>query len=129
MKIDTKPLEIGKGTMDAEGSWGQIDQADELMIALYQIDADSDDLVKSLKAEREMMKKAMDFFKNVFKLSEKQAHKAFNEVNGQTMNLYISYVCGLIKGAPYREFAEFKKDVEEVSDEAPKAESGTPSEP
>ena len=128
MKFDTKPLGIGKSSVEAQGSWGQIDQADDLMIALYTIDANSDDIVKGLKAEREMMKKAMEFFKSVLGLNAKQVHKAFNEIDGQVMNLYVSYVCGLIKGAPYQDFSEFQKSVQEAQDESPKAESETPKE-
>ena len=52
MKIDTKPLAIGKNSMEIEGSWSQVDQADEIMIAMYSIDA-NDDMVKSLQAERD----------------------------------------------------------------------------
>ncbi len=126
MKIDTKPLGISKNSIDVQGSWGQIDQADDLMISLYTIDANDDDMVKSLQAEREMMKKAMEFFKSVFGLNTKQVHKIFEEVNGQTMNLYVSYVCGLIKGAPYQEFADFQKAVQEASDTAPKVEAEKP---
>ena len=128
MEIDTKPLGISKNLVDVQGSWGQIDQADELMISLYTIDADGDDMVKSLQAERNMMKKAMEFFKNVLGLSAKQVNKVFEEVNGQTMNLYISYVCGLVKGAPYQDFADFQKSVQEASDSAPKAEPEKPEE-
>lgn len=128
MKIDTKPLGISKNSVDVQGSWGQIDQADELMISLYTIDADGDDMVKSLQAERDMMKKAMDFFKSVFGLNAKQVHKVFEEVNGQTMNLYVSYVCGLIKGAPYQDFADFQKSVQEASNTAPKTEPEKPEE-
>lgn len=126
MKIDTKPLGISKNSIDVQGSWGQIDQADDLMISLYTIDANDDDMVKSLQAERDMMKKAMEFFKSVFGLNTKQVHKIFEEVNGQTMNLYVSYVCGLIKGAPYQEFADFQKAVQEAGDTAPKAEAEKP---
>lgn len=112
MKIDTKPLGIGKSFIDVSGSWGQIDKADELMIALYTIDDTQDDMLKSLKAEREMMKKAMDFFKDIFKLDTKQTKQIFNKVDGQVMNLYISYACGLIKGAEYQSFADFQKAVQ-----------------
>ncbi|WP_283582925.1 phage tail tube assembly chaperone [Limosilactobacillus difficilis] len=127
MKIDTKPLGIGKNSIEVAGSWGQVDKADELMIALYSIDADQSDMVKSLKSEREMMKKAMEFFKDIFHLNTKEANVVFNKVDGQTMNLYISYVCGLVKGAAEQSFADFKKSVETTS--APKEQpSETPKE-
>lgn len=118
MKIDTKPLNIGKNTMDVVGSWGQIDQADELMIALYSIGTD-DDMVKNLKAEREMIKRATAFFKSLFSLSDKQVKTILSKVEAQTLNLYISYVCGLVKGSPYQSFAEFQRSVEEQT-EGPK---------
>lgn len=127
MKIDTKPLGISKNLVDVQGSWGQIDQADELMISLYTIDADGDDMVKSLQAERNMMKKAMEFFKNVLGLSTKQVNKVFEEVNGQTMNLYISYVCGLVKVHRTKTLLT-SKSVQEASDSAPKAEPEKPKE-
>ena len=83
MKIDTKPLGIGKSSVEAQGSWGQIDQADDLMIALYTIDANSDDIVKGLKAEREMMKKAMEFFKSVLGLNENRFIKLLTKSMGK----------------------------------------------
>ena len=131
MKIDTKPLGIGKNSVDVAGSWGQVDKADELMISLYSIDADANDLVKGLKDEREMMKKAMTFFKDLFKLDKKQTEKVFNSVDGQTMNLYISYVCGLVKGAPYQEYADFAKSVNTTdnTESNPKKSSATANEP
>lgn len=112
MKIDTKPLGIRKDSIDVAGSWGQVDKADELMISLYSIDADSDDMVKGLKAERAMMKQAMEFFKDLFGLDKKQVDQVFNHVAGPTMNLYVSYVCGMVKGAPYQTFADFQASVE-----------------
>lgn len=112
MKIDTKPLNIGKNTMNVVGSWGQVDQADELMIALYSIGTD-DDMVKNLKAERELIKRATTFFKSLFGLSDKQVQTILNKVEAQTLNLYVSYACGLVKGSPYQSFADFQHSVEE----------------
>lgn len=123
MKIDTTPLGIGKKAIEVNGSWGEIDQADELMIALYSIDAAGDDMVASLKAERQMMKQAMEFFKSVFHLDKKQEEHIFNKTDGQTLNLYISYVCGMVKGAPEQSFAEFKKSVQGADETDPKGES------
>jgi hypothetical protein len=126
MKIDTKPLGIGKNSIDVQGSWAQVDQADELMISLYTIDADGDDMVKGLKAERQMMKQAMDFFKSIFGLTAKETDKIFNHVNSQVLNLYVTYACGMVKGAPYQSFADFQKSVEggqtDPKDESAKAE-------
>ncbi|WP_394268008.1 phage tail tube assembly chaperone [Limosilactobacillus vaginalis] len=119
MKIDTKPLEIKKKTVEATGSWGEVDQADELMITLYSIDTASD-MVEGLKAERKLMKDAMAFFENVLGLDDKQAKHVFDTVPSSTMNIYISYVCGLIKGAPYQEFAEFNKQVHEENTDSKK---------
>lgn len=127
MKIDTKPLGISKKSVNVLGSWGQVDQADELMIDLYTIDANADDIVKGLQAERKMMKSAMDFFKNIFGLTSKQVEKIFNEVDSQTMNLYVSYACGMVKGAPYQEFSAFRESVSGDS-ESPKDELETPKE-
>lgn len=112
MKIDTKPLAIEKSSMEVEGSWSQVDQADEIMIAMYSIDAD-DDMVKSLQAERDAMKKSMNFLKDLFGLSTKQVDKIYKHVSSQTLNLYISYVCGLIKGGKVESFADFEKEVKE----------------
>lgn len=123
MKVDTKPLGIGKSSVEVAGSWGETDQADELMIALYSVDAAGDDMVKNLQAERDMIKKAMGFFKSVLGLSDKQAKEIRNRVPGQTMNLYISYVCGLIKGAPEQSFTKFKENVQTETKTDPKDES------
>lgn len=122
MKIDTKPLGISKNSVEAVGSWGEQDQADELMITLYSIDAAGDDMVKSLKAERETIKQAMTFFTNVLHLSKDQAKRVFDNVPGETMNLYISYVCGLIKGAPYQSFEKFKASLKGANETDPKDE-------
>ena len=61
------------------------------MIAMYSIDA-NDDMVKSLQAERDAMKKSMNFLKDLFGLSTKQVDKIYNHVDSQTLNLYMSYV-------------------------------------
>lgn len=121
MKIDTKPLKIGKNSIDVLGSWGQQDQADEVMIKLYEIDANRDDPLKSLKAERESMKAAMSFFKDIFHLTAKETEKIFNEVPGETMNQYLSYACGLVKGAPERSFHDFEEELKAQS--APKGDT------
>lgn len=113
MKIDTKPLAIGKNSMEIEGSWSQVDQADEIMIAMYSIDA-HDDMVKSLQAERDAMKNSMNFLKDLFGLSTKQVDKIYNHVDSQTLNLYMSYVCGLVKGGKAESFADFEREVEET---------------
>lgn len=112
MKIDTKPLAIGKSSMEIEGAWSQVDQADEIMIAMYSIDV-NDDMVKSLQAERDAMKKSMNFLKDLFGLSTKQVDKIYNHVDSQTLNLYISYVCGLVKGGKAESFVDFEKEVKE----------------
>ena len=122
MKIDTTPLEIGKKSIDVNGSWGEIDQADELMISLYSVDAAGDDLVAGLKAERAMMKQAMEFFQSIFHLDKKQVSHIFNKVDGQTLNLYVSYVCGMIKGAPEQSFAKFQESVKNEGATDPKGE-------
>lgn len=112
MKIDTKPLAIGKGSIEVAGSWAQADQADEIMIAIYLIDA-SDDMVKRLQAEREARKKSMNFLKDLFGLSTKEVDKVYNHVDSQILNLYMSYVCGVIKGGNAESFADFEKEVKE----------------
>lgn len=99
--------------MEIEGSWLQVDQADEIMIAMYSIDA-NDDMVKSLQAERDAMKKSMNFLKDLFGLSTKQVDKIYNHVDSQTLNLYMSYVCGLVKGGKAESFADFEREVEET---------------
>lgn len=130
MKIDTKPLGIGKNSIDIVGSWGQVDKADELMIDLYGIDASADDMLKNLKAERTMMSHAMKFFTDLFGLDKKEAETVFNKVPGQTLNLYISYVCGIVKGAPYQEFSDFAKSLQTTDKETdPKKSLATVSEP
>ena len=108
MKIDTKPLAIGKDSIEVDASWSQVDKADEVMIAMY------DDMVKSLQAEREAMKKSMAFLKDVFGLNARQTDKIYKRVSSQTLNLYISYVCGLIKGGKAESFADFEKEVKET---------------
>lgn len=112
MKIDTKPLSIGKNSINVDASWSQVDQADAVMIAMYTVSANPDDMVKSLQAEREAMKKAMSFLKNLLGLTAKQSDSVFKHVDANTLNLYISYVCGLIKGAPEESFEKFKKDLD-----------------
>lgn len=112
MKIDTKPLSIGKNSIDAEGSWSLVDQADDVMIAMYTVSANPDDMIKSLQAEREAMKKAMAFLKDLLGLTAKQADNIFKHVDANTLNLYISYVCGMIKGAPEESFEKFKKELD-----------------
>lgn len=121
MKIDTKPLSIGKDSVGVEASWARVDEADDIMIALYSVDANADNLVKSLQAEREAMKKSMAFLKNLLGLSTKQTDKIYQHLNAQTLNLYISYVCGLIKGAPDQSFTEFENELKEKP--APKEQS------
>ena len=128
MKIDTTPLGIGKKSIDVNGSWGEIDQADELMISLYSVDAAGDDLIAGLKAERSMMKQSMEFFKNIFHLDKKQIDQIFNKVNGQTLNLYVSYVCGMIKGAPEQSFTKFRESVKNEGTTDPKGEEEKASE-
>lgn len=128
MKIDTTPLGIGKKSIEVNGSWGEIDQADELMISLYSVDAASDDLVAGLKAERSMMKQAMEFFKSIFRLDKKQIDQIFNKVDGRTLNLYVSYVCGMIKGAPEQSFAKFQESVKNEDSTDPKGEEEKASE-
>ena len=113
MKIDTKPLAIGKDSIEVDASWSQVDKADEVMIAMYSIDAD-EDMGKSLQAEREAMKKSMAFLKDVFGLNARQTDKIYKRVSSQTLNLYISYVCGLIKGGKAESFADFEKEVKET---------------
>lgn len=122
MKIDTTPLGISKKSIDVNGSWGEIDQADELMISLYSVDAAGDDLVAGLKAERAFMKQAMEFFKSIFRLDKKQIDQIFNKVDGQTLNLYVSYVCGMIKSAPEQSFAKFQESVKNEGATDPKDE-------
>lgn len=122
MKIDTTPLGIGRKSIDVNGSWGEIDQADELMISLYSVDAAGEDLVAGLKAERAMMKQAMEFFRSIFHLDKKQVSQIFNKVDGQTLNLYVSYVCGMIKGAPEQPFAKFQESVKNEGTPDPKDE-------
>lgn len=128
MKIDTTPLGIGKKSIEVNGSWGEIDQADELMISLYSVDAVGDDLVAGLKAERSMMKQAMEFFKSIFRLDKKQIEQIFNTVDGKTLNLYTSYVCGMIKGAPDQSFAKFRESVKNEDSIDPKDEEEKASE-
>ena len=113
MKIDTKPLAIGKDSIEVDATWSQVDKADEVMIAMYSIDAD-DDMVKSLQAVREAMMKSMAFLKDVFGFNARQTDKIYKRVSSQTLNLYISYVCGLIKGGKAESFADFEKEVKET---------------
>ncbi|MBB1099879.1 hypothetical protein H5R88_07145 [Limosilactobacillus sp. WF-MT5-A] len=122
MKIDTTPLGIGKQSIEVNGSWGEIDQADELMISLYSIDAAGDNIVAGLKAERMLMKQAMEFFRNIFHLDKKQTDQIYNKVDSQVMNLYITYVCGLIKGASEQSFAKFKESLKGENETDPKGE-------
>lgn len=98
MKIDTKPLQIGVDSIDVAGTWSQVDKADELMIASYEISDKQNDMLKALKAEREFLKNAMDFFKELFKLKPKQIEHIYKQVPGDTLNLYVSYVCGCVRG-------------------------------
>ena len=69
MKIDTKPLQIGVDSIDVAGTWSQVDKADELMIASYEISDKQNDMLKALKAEREFLKNAMDFLRIFSSLS------------------------------------------------------------
>lgn len=128
MKIDTTPLGIGKKSIEVNGSWGEIDQADELMISLYSVDAAGDDPVAELKAERTLMKQAMAFFKNIFHLDKKQFDQIYNKNDGQVMNLYISYACGMIKGAPEQSFAKFQESIKNEDAIDPKGEKEKASE-
>ncbi|WP_288490051.1 phage tail tube assembly chaperone [uncultured Limosilactobacillus sp.] len=121
MKIDTKPLSIGKDSVEVEASWARVDEADEIMIALYSVDANADNIVKSLQAEQEAMKKSMEFLKSLLGLSAKQTEKIYQHLSAKTLNLYISYVCGLIKGAPAQSFTKFENEVNEQP--APKGKS------
>lgn len=125
MKIDTKPLQIGVDAIDVAGTWGQVDQADEIMIASYEIGSKQDDMLAALKAERAFLKKSMDFFKDLFKLNKKQIDHIYKEVPAETLNLYVSYVCGCVKGST-GSFAEFEKEVKEQQETAPKQQSATP---
>ena len=47
MKIDTKPLQIGVDSIDVAGTWSQVDKADELMIASYEISDKQNDMLKA----------------------------------------------------------------------------------
>lgn len=124
MKIDTKPLQIGVDSIDVAGTWSQVDKADELMIASYEISDKQNDMLKALKAEREFLKNAMDFFKELFKLKPKQIEHIYKQVPGDTLNLYVSYVCGCVKGAT-GSFADFEKDVKKEQESAPKGDPVT----
>lgn len=128
MKIDTKPLGIGKGFVEVIGSWGQQDMADDLMIALYETDANQNDPIKGLKANKEMRKKAMEFFKSVFALTDEQCQKIMTDVSGNVLNIYISYVCGLIEGGNEQSFKEFNDSLKpiEKENEDPKKEQRKP---
>lgn len=112
MKIDVKPLKIGKDVVEAAGTWAQQDQADALMIASLETRTHKD-MLESLKADRKFMKEAMEFFKEVLGLSNKQAAQVFKNVKGETLSLYVSYVCGVIKGSTPESFASFEKAVKE----------------
>lgn len=122
MKIDTTPLGIGKKSIEAIGSWGEADKAEELMISLYSVDAAGDDLVAGLKAKHAMRKQAMEFFQSIFHLDKKQASHIFNKVDGQILNLYVSYVCGMIEGAPEQSFAKFQESIKNEGTIDPKDE-------
>ena len=80
--------------------------------------------IKALKAEREFLKNAMDFFKELFKLKPKQIEHIYKQVPGDTLNLYVSYVCGCVKGAT-GSFADFEKDVKKEQESAPKGDPAT----
>lgn len=125
MKIDTKPLEIGKDWTEVAGTWSQQDQADELMITSLETQTHKG-MLESLKADRKFMKQAMAFFKDLFGLTQKQADQIFTHVKGQTLSLYVTYVCGAIKGADGQSFAEFEKAVKDSN--APKEQSATTAE-
>lgn len=112
MKIDAKPLKIGKKTIEVTGTWAQQDQADDLMITSLETQTQKD-MLKTLKANRDFRKKTMAFFKDSLGLSDKEVKQAFEKVPGKTMSLYVSYVCGLIEGTPEESFAEFEKEVSE----------------
>ena len=110
MKIDTKPLKISKKSVEVTRTWAQQDQADDLMITSLETQSQTD-MLKTLKANRAFRKKTMAFFKESLGLSEKEIEQAFAKVPGETMSLYVSYVCGLIEGAPEESFADFEKEV------------------
>lgn len=124
MKIDTKPLQIGTDSIDVAGTWGQVDQADELMIASYETGSKQDDILSALKAERTFIKKSMEFFKDLFKLNKKQIEHIYQKVPAETLSLYVTYVCGCVKGST-GSFAEFEKEVKEQQETAPKQQSAT----
>ena len=56
----------------------------------------------------------MNLLKDLFGLSSKQVDKIYNHVDSQTLNLYMSYVCGLVKGGKAESFADFEREVEET---------------
>lgn len=120
MKIDTKPLNIGKETIEVDGTWSQQDKADELMIASLETQTNKG-MIEALKANRKFRQKAMEFFKDILKLTDKEVAKIYENISSSVLNLYVSYACGIVEGAQNGSFAEFEKAVKEEA--APKEQS------
>lgn len=120
MKIDVRPLKIGKKWVDVIGTWGQQDMADEIMIASLQPQTHKK-ILDSVKAEHEFRKKAMGFLKSILQLSDKQVAQIKNNVPGEKLNLYLSYACGIVKGTDETSFEDFEKEV--VKSKGPKEQS------
>lgn len=120
MKIDVRPLKIGKKWIEVAGTWGQQDMADDIMIASLQPQT-HEKMLDAVKAEREFRKKAMGFLKNILQLSDKQVAQIRSNIPGEKLNLYLSYACGVVKGAEETSFEDFEKEV--VKNNGPKEQS------
>lgn len=120
IKLSTKQLGLD-GEVEVKGTIRAQLKIESLVLASMEVD---DDPIKELKKEHQFTLEAIDFIKELLKLTNKQVDKLMDSINVLTLGEYLGYVSARLKGVPEEAFGEELKKVKKThNDQQPATES------